>query len=125
MKAKIIVLLLLLTVAVYPQVYLSRYIHSFNLVATDQDVGDETYWVISAGNVNSADGHGKVFLIVPCSGEVKVDTLVYTTFVRQKTFTLSFKATDQVGASAISKRKVTLRKDVNGNRIISLVVTVL
>lgn len=97
--------------------YWPRFIHIFSVESLDPDtLGHEHYWTITAGNTN------KVFAIMPCSGDVRVDSLVYDTFITSKTFYLTIRSTDAGGLYAITKRKVTLKKTA-GKRSLSVVST--
>jgi hypothetical protein len=120
MKRLFLVVLLFLATGLSAQTFWGRYIHICSLQYQDLDAGGpEAYWTITAGNTP------KVFVITPCSGDVRVDSAVYTTFITQKTFTLTFRSTDQAGIYATQKRKITLKKDTAGKRITSIVLTVL
>lgn len=116
MRILILILFITLGLGVKSQTFWGKYVHVCNLESTDPE-GGETYWTINAGNTP------KVFAIMPCSGELKVDTTVYSTFVNSKTFTLTIRSTDALGLYAVAKRKVTLKKAL-GVRITSVVTTV-
>jgi hypothetical protein len=73
------------------------------LEAVDPE-GEEVYWTITAGNT------GGYFSITPCSGIVKMDTLAYDVFITQKTWTITFKATDPQGLYSKTVRKIVVKK---------------
>lgn len=100
---KLLFLLILLPSLIYAQ-----RIPVGRLEAVDPE-GQEIYWVITAGNTL------KYFSITPCSGIVEVDTTAFTTFVTQRTFTITFKATDPQGLYSKTVRKIVLKK-VDGIR---------
>lgn len=95
---------LLLTLILFP-ILLSaqKYTPIARIEATDPE-GTEVVWKITAGDP------AHYFVISPCSGVIKVDTMVYGTFTRQRTFTITFTATDETGLSSKTVRKITLYK---------------
>jgi hypothetical protein len=102
---KLIVLLLFVPLFSFSQAYWQKYEHVTNLKASDKDQGgSEFYWTITGGNLS------KVFIITPCSGELKADTNVYKTFTYSKTYYLTCRATDQGGLYSVDKIKVVLSK---------------
>jgi hypothetical protein len=127
MKKLLVILALLVSLNCQSQTLWGRYIHSFTLECKDPDSTSEfgAYMTIYSGNTTVTGTTNKVFIISPCSGDVKVDTLIYKSVVTTKTFTLTFRCTDAAGSYTSQKRKVVLRKDSSGKRIISLVTTVL
>lgn len=116
------IFMMLLCLNCHAQITWGRYIHSFTIKCSDSDtvVNDETYITISSGNSTINGTQNKVFIVFPFRGEVVVDTLIYNSFVSQKTFNLVFKCTDATGAFVTQNRKVVLRKS-GGKRIQSLV----
>ena len=104
-KVIYLALLLLVPAFSYSQSFWGKYEHVAFLKASDNDQGgSEFYWTITAGNTN------KVFIITPCSGELKADTNVYKTFTYSKTYYLTCRATDQGGLYSVDKIKVVLSK---------------
>lgn len=116
---KLLFIFILIGLGAFSQPYWGKYEHVAYLKYADNDIlGNEAYWSITAGNST------KVFIITPCSGELKVDTNVYKTFVRSKTYYLSCRATDQGGLYGVEKLKVVLTKS-NGIRQIPKATKVL
>lgn len=76
--------------------------------ANDPDqIDNEVYYTITAGNTE------KMFVITPCTGIIKHDTSVYSTFTRSKTYYLTCRATDQGGLYSVKKLKIVLTKTAN------------
>jgi len=126
MKTLLLLALMLISFSMPAQTMWSRYIHAFYMQCNDPDstVRDETYLTISAGNGTITGTTNKVFVVFPFRGDVVVDSLIYSTFITSKTYTLSFRCTDAAGAYIIQKRKVVLRKS-KGVRLPPLVTIVL
>ena len=104
-KVIYLVLLLLAPCFSYSQSFWGKYEHVTTLSGHDEDKGgSEFYWTITAGNTN------KVFIVTPCTGELRVDTTVYKTFSTSKTYYLTCRATDQGGLYSADKIKVVLSK---------------
>ena len=97
---KLLILLILFPILLSAQ----KYTAFARLEATDPE-GSEVTWKIVAGDP------AHYFVITPCTGVIKVDTLVYGTFTRQRTFTITFTATDETGLSSRTTRKITLYKN--------------
>ena len=105
---KLFIILLFLPILGFGQFNPAKYWNVGSIYAADPDLGDEEIvWSITAGN---SAGY---FVILPCSGLVRVDTLAYNSFITQKTFTLTFKVADPEGNYVKTTRKVLLKK-VNG-----------
>jgi len=105
---KLIFIFLLLPLIGFAQFNPAKYFDCGSIYAYDPDLGnEEIVWSITAGN---ASGY---FVILPCSGLVRVDTSAYETFITQKTYTLTFKITDIEKNYVKTTRKVLLKK-VNG-----------
>lgn len=81
---------------------------SIDTLCCDDEDGDECYFTIIAGNASG------LFAITPCSGVIKVDTAAYASFVRSRTFTLTFAASDP--QKNVRKRvyKIQLLKNAAG-----------
>jgi hypothetical protein len=78
---------------------------------SDEDAGNsELVYSITAGNPD------KYFVILPCSGVVKVDTAIYKTFVTSKTTYLTIKVADVEGNYVKTVGKVVLKK-INGIKV--------
>jgi len=109
MKLKFIIVFILTLGSFFAssQIYPDRYQLIGSVRATDDD-NDELGWSITAGNTD------KFFIITPCSGVIKVDTIAYNSFLRQRTWTITIRATDPYNAIDISKRKVILKKSATG-----------
>ena len=85
--------------------YWGKYEHVAFIHAHDNDAGgSEIYWTITAGNSD------KTFVVTPCSGQIKADTNIYSTFARSKTYYLTLRATDQGGLYVVQKLKIVLTK---------------
>lgn len=69
----------------------------------DED-GDEVYFTITAGNT------GGYFQILPVSGMLQVDTMAYTSFIRQRTWYITVGCTDPQKNTGRSKYKIVLKK---------------
>jgi hypothetical protein len=107
MKTKLLILLILVSMSSFAQFQDAKYKPLFQLQAFDPE-GDECYFTITAGN--SAGYFG----ITPCTGIVKVDTMAYETFIRQKTFNITFACTDPQKNTSKTIRKIVLKKDAQG-----------
>jgi len=94
---------LLLILLILPLLAAAQFKPIAHLEANDPD-GTEVTWKITAG-----DPAG-YFHITPCSGVIKLDSSVYSTFTRQRTFTITFTCTDETGLSSKTIRKITLYK---------------
>lgn len=105
---RLLLILLVLPLLSFGQFNPFKYWDCGSVYAADPDLGDEQIvWSITAGNTSG------YFVILPCSGLVRVDTAAYATFVTQKTYTLTFKVTDIEKNYVKTTRKVLLKK-VNG-----------
>lgn len=104
-------MLILLPVFVLAQFEPGKYWNVGFVQATDQDAGSELVYTITAGNT------GKYFVVTPCSGIVKVDTLAYTSFTYSRTWHLTIKASDMEGNFVKTTGTVILRK-VKGIKVI-------
>lgn len=100
---KLLILIFLLPLFCLSQNRMAKYEKVVTLNASD-DEGDEFYWTVQSGSANNT------FVILPCSGEIKVDTSIYSKITYSKTFYLTCRATDQLGLFAIEKLKVILWK---------------
>jgi len=98
MKTLILILLLLF------QWQPDKYQTIGQLSATDPE-GDEVSWVITAGNT------GKFFIIGNCSGIVRVDTMAYHSFTYQRTWNITFTASDPQNNTTKITKKITLKKN--------------
>lgn len=78
--------------------------------ASDPDSGNEIVYSITAGNTSN------FFVIMPCSGVLKVDTAIYKTFTIQKTSYITIKVSDVEGNFVKTVGKIVLKK-VNGIKI--------
>lgn len=107
---KLILILFLLPLFAHAQWQAGKYESICTIECLDPE-GDEVYFTITAGN---SAGY---FQIQPCSGIIQVDTIAYTTFLRQRTFTLTFACTDTQKNTSKQQRKITLKKDASGNRL--------
>ena len=108
MRTWITIILIAISTACFGQFNPAKYWNVGSIYAADPDIGDEEIvWSITAGNTSG------YFVILPCSGLVRVDTAAYATFVTQKTYTLTFKVTDIEKNYVKTTRKVLLKK-VNG-----------
>ena len=74
----------------------------------DDPEKDECYFSIASGN---SDGF---FAVTPCSGIVKVDTAVYASFARSRTFTIAFAASDPQRNIRKKVYKIKLIKNASG-----------
>lgn len=105
---KLLLILLVLPLLSFGQFNPFKYWDCGSVYASDPDLGDEqVVWSITAGN---SAGY---FIILPCTGLVRVDTMAYNAFITQKTFTLTVKVADPEGNYVKTTRKVLLKK-VNG-----------
>lgn len=102
---KLLFILLLLPLFSLGQFNPAKYWNVGSIYAADPDLGDEQIvWSITAGNTL------KYFVILPCSGLVRVDTTAYNSFITQKTFTITFKVADPEGNYTKTTRKILLKK---------------
>jgi hypothetical protein len=104
MKKILLLLFLCISLQGFSQIPVAR------LEATDPE-GEEVYWVITAGNTQ------KFFSITPCSAVIKVDSMAYNSFIRQKTFYITFKASDPQGNYSKTVRKIILKKTSSGVKV--------
>lgn len=108
MRTWITIILIAISTACFGQFNPAKYWNVGSIYAADPDLGDEEIvWSITSGNTSGR------FVILPCSGLVRVDTLAYDSFITQKTFTLTFKVSDPEGNYVKTTRKVLLKK-ING-----------
>ena len=115
MRGTIVIFLLLVSMQLAAQFNAGRYQDIHIMECTDQD-GDEVYWTITAGNTD------KFYQILPCSGLLQVDTVAYTKFPRQKTWTLTIACTDPQKNTAKSVYKVTLKKTPAGVKLPPVII---
>jgi hypothetical protein len=115
MRGAIVIFLLLVSMQLAAQFNAGKYQDIHVMECTDQD-GDEVYFTITAGNT---DGF---YQILPCSGLLQVDTLAYTKFLRQKTWTLTIACTDPRKYTDKSVYKVTLKKTAAGVKLDPVIV---
>jgi len=115
MRSAIVFLLLLISLQLSAQFNAGKYQDIHVMECTDQD-GDEVYWTITAGNTD------KFYQILPCSGLLQVDTMAYTKFLRQKTWTLTVACTDPQKNMAKSVYKVTLKKTSAGVKLPPVII---
>ena len=94
---------LLLFFLLLPLIISAQKVRVGQLQAVDPE-GEEVYWLITAGNT------GGYFSITPCSGVVQMDSTAYNAFVTQKTWTVTFKATDPEGLYSKTVRKIVVKK---------------
>jgi len=105
---KLFVIILFVPLLSFTQTFWGKYEYVATLHAHDNDNGgSELYWTITAGNAD------KTFIITPCSGQLKADTNIYSSFQRSKTIYLTCRATDQGGLYSVQKVKVILTKTNN------------
>lgn len=116
-KLIFILLLLACTMQVSAQFNPGKYWIAGFIQASDPDSGPEVVYSITAGN---SSGY---FIIMPCTGIIKVDTLAYTTFTYQKTWTLTIKVADAEGNFVKTTGKIVLKK-VNGVKVKPVIVPI-
>lgn len=116
MKSYLLIAILCLSISAEAQFQPGKYQSIFGISALDPDSGPEVTYSISAGNT------GKYFIIMPCSGIVKVDTAAYSSFTTQRTWNLKLKAADPEGNFEKKTWKVMLRKTKQGLKLDPVIV---
>jgi hypothetical protein len=102
----LIILILLLQKPALSQYNPARW-QTVDTITYQDPENDEQYLIITAGNTS------KLWQIYPCSGVLQVDTNAWNTFIRQRTFYLTIKATDAAGLSTKRVVKAVLTKPRN------------